>query len=70
MKIGEKFKMPDHRDYDHFHQELKPDGTIVECVEDKGNGFYVIKLIDKCGKKIDKEIWGWLTKNMHNGDIN
>lgn len=60
MEIGKKYKIlgtsQSHR------PDLQPEGTIIECVEDKDNGFYVIRLIDNCGKEIEEGIWGWLTE--------
>jgi len=49
--------------HNYYYPELQPEGTIVKCVEDKGNGFYIIQLINNCDKKIEEGIWGWLTKD-------
>lgn len=51
-----------------YRPDLQPHGTVVKCVEDKGNNFFIVKLIDRCKKKIynfkgdaiDEEIGGWL----------
>jgi len=66
MEIGKTYKIlgesSSHR------PDIEPNGCIVKCVEDKGNDFFVVKLIDRCGKKIynfksdsiDEKISGWL----------
>lgn len=42
MKIGKKYITP----LAQFRPELQPNGRIVECIEDKGNGFLVVKSDD------------------------
>lgn len=59
MEIGKYYKVIGECD---FYPELQPEGTIVKCIEDKGNNFFIVQLIDNCGKKID-DVWGWLTKD-------
>lgn len=57
MEIGKYYKV---LGTNNFHPELQPEGTIVKCVEDKGNNFYIVKLIYGCGKKLNKDIGGWI----------
>jgi hypothetical protein len=57
MKLGETYKILSSG---CCYSELDPRGTIVKCVEDKGNGLFIVELIDNCGKKIEKGLWGWL----------
>lgn len=66
MEIGKIYKIlgesSSHR------PDLDPQGTIVKCIEDKGNNFFVVKLVDRYGKEIynfkcdaiEEEISGWL----------
>lgn len=61
MELNKYYEVLGHNYY--YYSKLQPEGTIVKCVEDKGNGFYLIQLINNCGKKIEEGIWGWLTKD-------
>jgi hypothetical protein len=59
MEIGKKYKIIG--EYLHtLCPQLQPEGTIVQCVEDKGNGFFVVKLIDKSDRNLDENIGGWM----------
>ena len=39
--VGKKFITP--LAWDSINPELHPNGKIVECIEDKGNGYLVVK---------------------------
>jgi len=58
MRVGKTYKILGeslgHR------PELQPEGKIVECVEDKGNDFFIVKLVDKCGKENDETVKSWV----------
>jgi hypothetical protein len=53
-KIGKKFITP--LAWDSISPELQPNGKIVECIEDKGNGYLVITTGEK--------IWVTNEKNL------
>ena len=48
-KIGKNYQTP----LSEFKPELQPNGRIVECIEDKGNGFLVVK----CGDETEPNTW-------------
>ena len=39
--IGKKFRTP--LAWDSINPKLQPNGKIVECIKDKGNGYLVVK---------------------------
>ena len=48
-KIGKRYQTP----LAEFRPELQPNGRIVECIEDKGNGFLIVK----CDDETEPNIW-------------
>jgi len=59
MKIGKKYKTglsESHR------PDLQPNGKVVRCVEDKGNGYLVVT-------SEDKEPNTWLVNEKHLTEI-
>lgn len=47
--MGKKYYTP----LAEFRPELQPNGRIVECIEDNGNGFIIVK----CDCEIEPNIW-------------
>ena len=58
MIVGKKYKIKDSECFDRYN--LEPYGTIVKCVEDQGNNWYAVTLINACGRQIREGISGWL----------
>jgi len=54
MEIGKIYKVLGEND---FHPELQPEGTVVQCVGENSSGYFIVELVDNCGKKIDVEKW-------------
>lgn len=67
LKLNNYYRVVYSRLEEHC-SNISPQGTIVRCSEDRGDGFYIIKLEDNCGKKISKKCTGWLTHLTHSGD--
>ena len=67
LEINKTYKVTDSRSYNPpWWCKNQPDGTIVRCVEDHGNGFYTCMLVDRCGRTdIDAGGWVFMSRNGH-----
>jgi hypothetical protein len=58
-KIGKSYQTS----LSEFRPELQPNGRIVKCIDDKGNGFLIVKTDD------ETEPNTWMVSEKHLTDV-